>query len=178
MPPQAVQTSRKKNPARVIVSESEDEGEVIDINVSDATSSGGSSQHASDHHPTTAVSRPTTTAGAPVATRSTSTVGAAATRSTTTVGAAASRSTTVGAPRPTVSRSTTVGAPTVVQVAPTGTGGNVPANDASLATAPGMLAPLLPSAPTTRTNRAHDIDYFFTRGSKTEGTSTVCNTCR
>ena len=42
----------------------------------------------------------------------------------------------------------------------------------------GLLAPLLPSAPTSRTNRAHDIDYFFARGSKTEGTNTLCKTCR
>ena len=42
----------------------------------------------------------------------------------------------------------------------------------------GILAPLLPSAPTTRSNQAFDISYFFTRGSKTEGTSTFCKTCQ
>jgi hypothetical protein len=49
---------------------------------------------------------------------------------------------------------------------------------AAIALAAGMLAPLLPSAPTARTNRAHDIDYFFSRGSKTEATSTICKPCR
>ena len=44
--------------------------------------------------------------------------------------------------------------------------------------AAGILAPLLPSAPTARTNRAYDVDYFFARGSKTEGTSTICKPCR
>jgi len=45
------------------------------------------------------------------------------------------------------------------------------------APAAGLLAPLLPSAPTSHTNRAHDIDYFFKRGLKTEGTSTICKPC-
>lgn len=43
---------------------------------------------------------------------------------------------------------------------------------------PPTLAPLLPSAPTTRANRAHDIDYFFNRGSKTDGSLTICKQCR
>lgn len=43
---------------------------------------------------------------------------------------------------------------------------------------PPTLAPLLPSAPTGRANRAHDIDYFFTRGSKTDGSLTICKQCR
>lgn len=59
---------------------------------------------------------------------------------------------------------------------------NVPAVTQVDATAAAIgtpaLAPLLPSAPTTRTNRAHDIDYFFTRGLKTEGTLTICKPCR
>ena len=41
-----------------------------------------------------------------------------------------------------------------------------------------ILAPLLPSAPSTRSNQASDINYFFTRGSKTEGTSTFCKSCQ
>jgi hypothetical protein len=64
--------------------------------------------------------------------------------------------------------STVIDTPVTVQV--------VPANNPPVAIA--LLAPLLPSAPTSRTNRAHDIDYFFTRGSKTEGTSTICKPCR
>lgn len=68
-------------------------------------------------------------------------------------------------------------------VAPTQAGAPVNANNAPVVVAPaaaGMfkLAPLLPSAPTARTNRAHDINYFFTRGLKTEGTSSICKTCR
>jgi len=43
---------------------------------------------------------------------------------------------------------------------------------------PPTLAPLLPSAPTTRANRAHDIDYFFNRGSRTDGSLTICKQCR
>lgn len=46
------------------------------------------------------------------------------------------------------------------------------------ASGPPTLAPLLPSAPTGRTNRAHDIDYFFTRGAKADGTLTICKQCR
>lgn len=42
------------------------------------------------------------------------------------------------------------------------------------------LTPLssLPSAPTGRTNRAHDIEYFFNRGSKLNNTLTKCKSCR
>lgn len=42
---------------------------------------------------------------------------------------------------------------------------------------PPTLAPLLPSA-TGRTNRAHDIDYFFSRGSRADGSLTICKQCR
>jgi hypothetical protein len=45
------------------------------------------------------------------------------------------------------------------------------------ATLLGPLAPLLPSA-TGRSNRAHDIDYFFIRGSRTNGSLTICKQCR
>ena len=78
-------------------------------------------------------------------------------------------------PAPTVSLSTTVDAPVVVPIA---------ANNAPLAITstagnePGMLALLLSSVPTTRTNHAHDINFFFAHGSKTEGTSTTYNPCR
>ena len=43
---------------------------------------------------------------------------------------------------------------------------------------PATLAPLLPSAPTGRTNTAHDINYFFDRGSRTDGSLTICKQCR
>ena len=78
-------------------------------------------------------------------------------------------------PAPTVFLSTTVDTPVVVPIA---------ANNAPLAITstagnePGMLALILPSVPITRTNHAHDINFFFTCGSKTEGTSTICNTCQ
>jgi len=112
-------TSRKKNTARII---SDNDGETIDINISDASTADDESQQA-----------------------------------------------------PGVSRA----APTVV--APTYAGhGGAPANKAPSVVAPaaGILAPLLPSVPTTRSNHAYDINYFFTRGSKTAGTPTLCKICQ
>lgn len=43
---------------------------------------------------------------------------------------------------------------------------------------PPTLAPLLPSAPTGHANCAHDIDYFFTRGSRNDGSLTICKQCK
>jgi hypothetical protein len=36
----------------------------------------------------------------------------------------------------------------------------------------------IPSAQTSRSVRAHDVDYFFLRGSKKTNTQSVCKVCR
>ena len=59
------------------------------------------------------------------------------------------------------------------QLAPTATvAATVAASDAAFS------APLLPSAPTTCSNQAYNINYFFMHSSKTTGTSTMCKTCQ
>ena len=65
--------------------------------------------------------------------------------------------------------------PAVVTTAKT----NPPTSTPEHLPAPLLDPLLLPSAPTAGlSNRAHDINYFFTCGSKTDGSLTICKQCK
>ena len=41
-----------------------------------------------------------------------------------------------------------------------------------------QVTPIIPSAQTSRSVRAHDVDYFFLRGSKKTNVQAVCKVCK